>query len=65
MTTKEREVSVPSRGLSYLKVEEPETIHTYAAVSVPSRGLSYLKGKRGKGKKYYYKFPSPHGDSLI
>ena len=36
-------VSVPSRGLSYLKIASMDTITTNNQVSVPSRGLSYLK----------------------
>ena len=36
------EVSVPSRGLSYLKPDGSTHI-SKTTVSVPSRGLSYLK----------------------
>ena len=37
------EVSVPSRGLSYLKQMETLEERYGIEVSVPSRGLSYLK----------------------
>ena len=39
------QVSVPSRGLSYLN-EKIQFIKHYEKVSVPSRGLSYLNRLR-------------------
>ena len=46
------EVSVPSRGLSYLNKEEPKQEEVKEdKVSVPSRGLSYLNTNKLGGNK--------------
>ena len=58
-------VSVPSRGLSYLKNEENKCRNRKDGVSVPSRGLSYLKDPHPTPANIISSFPSPHGDSLI
>ena len=58
------EVSVPSRGLSYLNDYEI-IAGDYYLVSVPSRGLSYLNNNATEVGFVLSEFPSPHGDSLI
>ena len=58
------QVSVPSRGLSYLNAIKKVELILFEKVSVPSRGLSYLKQEK-QIYQLYLEFPSPHGDSLI
>ena len=58
-------VSVPSRGLSYLNYKFDSNNVGAQYVSVPSRGLSYLNLQTVQKPTPKTVFPSPHGDSLI
>ena len=58
------EVSVPSRGLSYLNENGCNHILQTASFR-PLTGTLLSKAKSKLTNEWWYMFPSPHGDSLI